>query len=55
MRRPWVTRLIRVFKPPKCPECGCSTEGGLYCDVCGQEALERTRDATLARVGPRPF
>jgi len=53
MRQTWMTRVSRVFKPPKCPACGCSTEGGLYCDVCGRELMERTRDSMMAR--PRPF
>jgi hypothetical protein len=49
----WMTRVVRVFKPPKCAACGYSTEGGLYCDVCGQKLIERTRDSLMAQTGPR--
>ena len=55
MRPTWMTRVVRVFKPPKCAECGCATEGGLYCDVCGYELLQRMRDENLARVRLRRF
>jgi hypothetical protein len=54
MRPIWMTRVGRVFKPPKCAECGCATEGGLYCDVCGYQLVQRLRDENLARVGPPP-
>ena len=53
MAVPWLTRLARVFKPPKCRECGCSTEGGLYCDECGQKLIDATRVKILSQVGPR--
>jgi hypothetical protein len=53
MRPLWMTRLARVIKPPKCRECGCNTEGGLYCDVCGQRLIDASRDNLLARAGPR--
>jgi hypothetical protein len=55
MRPIWMTRVVRVFKPPKCAACGCSTEGGLYCDVCGHRLMEQTRDSLLERSGPRPI
>lgn len=55
MRPLWMTRLARVIKPPRCRECGDSTEGGLYCDLCGQRLIDATRDSTLAKVGPHPL
>ena len=47
-----MTRVARVFKPPKCHECGSSTEGGLYCDACGQKLIEMTQDKALRQAGP---
>lgn len=55
MRPRWITRLNRVFNPPKCLDCGCSTEGGLYCDLCGYKLFEATRAKALAQLGPRPM
>lgn len=55
MRPTWVTRVVRVFRPPKCAECGFATEGGVFCDVCGYELLQQLRDQNLARAGLRHF
>jgi hypothetical protein len=55
MRPIWMTRVARLFKPPKCAGCMRSTEGGIVCDVCGQKLIDQTRDSMLGHSGPLPF
>ena len=39
-------RFLARFRRTRCAECGKPAKD-LYCDVCGQQHLERMRDVTL--------
>jgi rRNA maturation endonuclease Nob1 len=46
-------RLTRLIHRERCPECG-RTVKETYCDVCGYDLVQRTRDETRAHhPGPR--
>ena len=38
-----VNRVTAVFRPKRCPECGHKVRQ-TYCDVCGYDLIEQTRD-----------
>ena len=39
-------RLVSRFRRRTCPECGHAGRQ-LYCDVCGYDLIEQTRDKAL--------
>ena len=42
-----VKRVTSVFHRKRCPECGHKVREQTFCDVCGYELFERTRDSTF--------
>jgi hypothetical protein len=46
-----VQRMTAPFRPKRCPECGHKLRE-TYCDVCGYDLIEQTRDKLLRRRGP---
>lgn len=42
-----VRRVTSVFRRKRCPECGHKARKQTFCDVCGYELFERTRDSTF--------
>ncbi len=41
-----IHRVTAVFRRKHCPECGHKIRE-TYCDVCGYDLIERTRDEAL--------
>jgi len=46
-----VQRMTAPFRRKRCPECGHKLREN-YCDVCGYDLIEQTRDKLLHRRGP---
>ena len=46
-----VQRMTARFRRKRCPECGHKLRES-YCDVCGYDLIEQTRDKLLHRRGP---
>ena len=43
-----VKRVTDVLRPKRCPECGHKVRE-TFCDVCGYNLVEQTRDKALYR------
>jgi ribosomal protein L37E len=43
-----VNRVTAALHPKRCPECGHKIRQ-TYCDVCGYDLIEQTRDKALRR------
>jgi len=46
-----VQRMTAPFRRKRCPECGHKLRE-TYCDVCGYDLIEQTRDKLLRYRGP---
>jgi len=46
-----VRRMTAPFRRKRCPECGHKLQE-TYCDVCGYDLIEQTRDKLFRGRGP---
>jgi rRNA maturation endonuclease Nob1 len=42
-----INRVTSVFHRKRCPECGHKVREQAFCDVCGYELIEQTRNRML--------
>ena len=50
MSAPLAKRVTAPFRRKRCPECGHKVRE-TYCDVCGYDLIEQTRDQDLSPSG----
>ena len=48
MSAPLARRVTAPFRRKRCPECGHKVRE-TYCDVCGYDLVQHTRDKTFHR------